>query len=93
MVGVGFDARVLAALDQRLKSRVGKMAYAGPLLGAMIRPADTLSVIVDGRTARRQLGRHRQCAPLWRALRAGAAHRHPERGLQAILFKSRAAPS
>src|SRR5438552_2311294 len=48
MVGAGFDARVLAALDQRLKSRVGKMAYAGPLLGALIRPVVPLNVKVAG---------------------------------------------
>ena len=30
MVGAGFDARVLAALDQRLKSRVGKMVPSPP---------------------------------------------------------------
>jgi YegS/Rv2252/BmrU family lipid kinase len=89
MVGAGFDARVLSALDQRLKSRVGKMAYAGPLLGALIRPADTLNVTVDGQhhTASwavianaRHYGGHFVLAP-----RAGIL----ERGLEAILFKSK----
>lgn len=89
MVGAGFDARVLSGLDQRLKSRLGKMAYAGPLLGALIRPADTLSVTVDGHhhTASwavianaRHYGGHFVLAP-----RAGIL----ERGLEAILFKSR----
>jgi diacylglycerol kinase (ATP) len=89
MVGAGFDARVLSALDQRLKSRVGKMAYAGPLLGALIRPADTLSVTIDGqhRTASwavianaRHYGGHFVLAP-----RTGIL----ERGLEAILFKSK----
>src|SRR5262245_36381779 len=88
MVGAGFDARVLAALDQRLKSRVGKMAYARPLLGALIRPVDTLSVTVDGHrhtaswvvvaNARHYGGRF-VLAP-----RAGIL----ERGLEAILFKA-----
>jgi diacylglycerol kinase (ATP) len=89
MVGAGFDARVLAALDQRLKSRVGKMAYAGPLLGALIRPVDTLSVTVDG---------HRHAAS-W-AVIANARHYGgrfvlapragiQQRGLEAILFKAR----
>jgi diacylglycerol kinase (ATP) len=88
MVGAGFDARVLAALDQRLKSRVGKMAYAGPLLGALIRPVDRLSVTVDGHhhtaswvvvaNARHYGGRF-VLAP-----RAGIL----ERGLEAILFKA-----
>ena len=89
MVGAGFDARVLAALDQRLKSRVGKMAYARPLLGALIRPVDTLSVTVDGHrhtaswvviaNARHYGGRF-VLAP-----RAGIM----QRGLEAILFKAR----
>jgi diacylglycerol kinase (ATP) len=88
MVGAGFDARVLAALDQRLKSRVGKMAYARPLLGALIRPVDTLSVTVDGHrhtaswvviaNARHYGGRF-VLAP-----RAGIM----QRGLEAILFKA-----
>jgi YegS/Rv2252/BmrU family lipid kinase len=89
MVGAGFDARVLSSLDQRLKSRVGKMAYAGPLLGALIRSADTLNVTIDGqhRTASwvvianaRHYGGHFVLAP-----RTGIL----ERGLEAILFKSR----
>ncbi len=89
MVGAGFDARVLSALDQRLKSRVGKMAYAGPLLGALIRPADTLSLMIDGQhhtaswavvaNARHYGGRF-VLAP-----RAGIL----ERGLETILFKAK----
>jgi diacylglycerol kinase family enzyme len=89
MVGAGFDARVLTALDQRLKSRVGKMAYAGPLLGALIRPVDTLTVTVDG---------HRHAAS-WVVI-ANARHYGGrfvlaprtgvlQRGLEAILFKAR----
>jgi diacylglycerol kinase (ATP) len=89
MVGAGFDARVLSALDQRLKSRVGKMAYAGPLLGALVRPVDALNVTVDGqhRTASwavianaRHYGGRFVLAP-----RTGIL----ERGLEAILFKAR----
>src|SRR6187200_2326364 len=49
MVGAGFDARVLSMLDQDLKSRIGKVAYAGPLLRALVRPVDRLHVTVDGR--------------------------------------------
>jgi diacylglycerol kinase (ATP) len=89
MVGAGFDARVVAALDQRLKSRLGKVAYAGPLLGAIMRPIDTLLVTVDGRhhvatwaviaNARHYGGRF-VLAP-----RTGIL----ERGLEAILFKTR----
>ena len=89
MVGAGFDARVLGALDQRLKSRVGKAAYAGPLLGALVRPVDALNVTVDGQrhtaswaviaNARHYGGRF-VLAP-----RTGIL----ERGLEAILFKAR----
>ena len=88
MVGCGFDARVVAGLDQRLKSRLGKAAYAGPLLGALIRPVDTLMVTVDGRhhTATwavianaRHYGGHFVLAP-----RTGIL----QRGLEAILFKT-----
>jgi len=89
MVGAGFDARVVGALDLRLKSRVGKAAYAGPLLGAIIRPVDTLSVTLDG---------HRHVAT-W-AVIANARHYGGrfvlapragilKRGLEAILFKTR----
>jgi diacylglycerol kinase (ATP) len=89
MVGAGFDARVVGALDQRLKSRLGKAAYAGPLLGAIIRPVDTLIVTVDGRrhaaswaviANARHYGGHFVLAP-----RTGIL----ERGLEAILFKTR----
>jgi diacylglycerol kinase (ATP) len=77
MVGAGFDARVLAALDQRL------------LLGALIRAMDTLAVTIDGRrheaswaviTNARHYGGRFVLAP-----RAGIQ----ERGLEAILFKAR----
>jgi diacylglycerol kinase (ATP) len=89
MVGVGFDARVVGALDQRLKSRIGKVAYAGPLLRAAVRPADRLTVEVDG---------HRHSAS-W-AVIANACHYGGgfvlapragirQRGLQAVLFKTR----
>jgi diacylglycerol kinase (ATP) len=89
MVGAGFDARVVGALDQRLKSRLGKAAYAGPLIGAISRPIDTLIVTVDGRrhaatwaviANARHYGGHFILAP-----RTGIL----ERGLEAILFKTR----
>ncbi len=88
MAGAGFDARVVAALNQRLKSRLGKVAYAGPVLGALIRPVDRLNLSIDGRphtaswaviaNARHYGGRF-VLAP-----RAGIQ----ERGLEAILFKA-----
>ncbi len=89
MAGAGFDGRVIAALDQRFKSYVGKAAYAGPVLGALVRPVDVLTVTIDG-------SRHEAS---W-AVIANARHYggrfvlapHTgirERGLQAVLFKAR----
>jgi YegS/Rv2252/BmrU family lipid kinase len=89
MAGAGFDARVVAALDQRLKSRLGRAAYAGPLLGAFIRDMDTLTLTIDGRrheaswaviTNARHYGGRFVLTP-----RTGIH----ERGLEAILFKAR----
>jgi diacylglycerol kinase family enzyme len=89
MAGAGFDGRVIGALNHALKSRVGKIAYAGPLLGALVKPIDTLSITIDGRqheaswvvvaNARHYGGRF-VLAP-----RTGIQ----ERGLEAILFKAR----
>ncbi len=89
MAGAGFDARVVATLNQRLKSRLGKAAYAGPLVGALIRDMDTLAVTIDGRrheaswaviTNARHYGGRFVLAP-----RTGIQ----ERGLEAILFKAK----
>jgi diacylglycerol kinase (ATP) len=88
MSSAGFDARVVGALDHRLKSRMGKVAYAGPLLGALVRPVDALNVLVD----------NRRCEASW-AVIANARHYGgrfvmapragiKERGLEAILFKA-----
>lgn len=89
MAGAGFDGRVIAALDQGFKSRLGKVAYAAPMLGALVRPMDQLMVTVDGyrheaswaviANARHYGGRF-VMAP-----RTGIR----ERGLEAILFKAR----
>ena len=89
MAGAGFDGRVIAALDHRFKSYVGKAAYAGPILGALVRPVDVLTVTIDG-------ARHEAS---WVVI-ANARHYggrfvlapHTgirERGLQAVLFKAR----
>jgi len=89
MAGAGFDGRVIAALDHRFKSYVGKAAYAGPILGALVRPVDVLTVTLDG-------SRHEAT---W-AVIANARHYGgrfvlaphtgiQQRGLQAVLFKAR----
>jgi len=89
MAGAGFDGRVIAALDHRLKSQVGKAAYAGPMLGALAHPVDTLTVTVDGAEHEASWAvisnvRH-YGGNFVMARRAGIS----ERGLQAILFKAR----
>ena len=48
MVGVGFDGHVIGALDQALKGRVGKLAYALPVLGALARSSTRLAVEIEG---------------------------------------------
>ena len=48
MAGVGFDGRIIAGLDLRLKQRLGKLAYAGPTLRALAQPPDALAVAIDG---------------------------------------------
>ena len=88
MAGAGFDARVVGALNHPLKSRIGKIAYAPPVLGALLRPLDSLNVTIDERShqanwvvianARHYAGRF-VLAP-----RAGI-HR---RGLEAVLFRA-----
>ena len=89
MAGAGFDGRVISALNQRFKSYVGKAAYAGPVLGALVRPMDVLTVTVDGHahqaswavvTNARHYGGRFVLTP-----RTGVQ----ERGLQAVLFKAR----
>ncbi len=89
MAGAGFDARVIAALDHRLKSHVGKAAYAAPMIGALAHPVDTLTVTVDGTEHEASWAvianvRH-YGGNFVMARRTGIS----ERGLQAILFKAR----
>jgi diacylglycerol kinase (ATP) len=89
MAGAGFDGRVIAALDHRLKSQVGKAAYAGPMIGALAHPVDTLTVTVDGTEHEASWAvisnvRH-YGGNFVMARRTGIS----ERGLQAILFKAR----
>jgi diacylglycerol kinase (ATP) len=89
MAGAGFDARVIAALDHRLKSQVGKAAYAGPMLGALAHPVDTLTVTVDGTPHKASWAvisnvRH-YGGNFVMARRTGIE----VRGLQAILFKAK----
>jgi diacylglycerol kinase (ATP) len=48
MAGVGFDGRVIAGLDQRLKRLLGRAAYADTATRALLQPADQLEVTIDG---------------------------------------------
>src|SRR5262245_15952146 len=89
MAGAGFDGRVIAALDHRLKSHVGKAAYAGPMIGALAHPVDTLTVTIDG------VAHEASWAVISNVRHYGGNFvmaRHTgicERGLQAILFKAK----
>jgi len=47
MAGTGFDGRIIAALDLRLKQRVGKLAYAWPTVRALAERPDSLEVSID----------------------------------------------
>lgn len=49
MAGIGFDGRTVATLEQRLKRRLGRAAYAHAVLNAFSAPLDELVVNVDGR--------------------------------------------
>jgi len=48
MVGVGFDGRAVDLLDQHRKRRLGRAAYAGPLLRSWWRAPDEFAVTIDG---------------------------------------------
>jgi diacylglycerol kinase (ATP) len=88
MTGAGFDARVLAALDQRWKGRVGKIAYAGPLLGALVRPLDQLRVLLDGRSHSASwvvISNARHYAGRFVLAQRGGIQR---RGLVAVMFRA-----
>lgn len=49
MAGAGFDARVLARLDVGLKRRLGKLAYALPLVREHLKKPELFKVEIDGR--------------------------------------------
>ncbi len=51
MAGVGIDGRIIAALDHRLKNRIGKLAYAGPSWRAFRLHPDRLNITLDGQSA------------------------------------------
>ncbi len=51
MASAGFDARVLSHLDQVLKRRIGKLAYAGPILRGLQSGAAPFEAVIDGRRA------------------------------------------
>ncbi|HWB47162.1 MAG TPA: diacylglycerol kinase family protein [Hyphomicrobiaceae bacterium] len=89
MAGAGFDGHVVAALDQRLKSRIGKLAYAGPMLGALVKASDTLSVSVDGHPHEATwavVSNACHYGGRFVLARRTSVHQH---GLEAVLFRSR----
>lgn len=52
MAGAGFDGEVVRRLDMPTKRRVGKLAYATPLLRTLALPLPVLDVTVDGASHR-----------------------------------------
>lgn len=48
MVGVGFDGRVVAALDQGWKQRLGRLAYGVPVVRGLAGAGDALRVRIEG---------------------------------------------
>lgn len=48
MAGAGFDGGIVANLNQRFKRRLGRLAYAGPLVSALVKPPRIFDVEVDG---------------------------------------------
>jgi YegS/Rv2252/BmrU family lipid kinase len=48
MAGAGFDGEVVGRLDGKLKRRLGKIAYALPILRALVTKPAELKVTVDG---------------------------------------------
>lgn len=48
MAGVGMDGEIIAALDQRVKQRVGKLAYAPPIWRGVTRKPALLDLLIDG---------------------------------------------
>jgi len=48
MAGVGLDAEAVAALNMRLKCRIGKLAYVWPVVRAIFQPAPALRAVLDG---------------------------------------------
>ncbi len=89
MASAGLDARIVSSLNQKLKSRVGRMAYTAPILGALAKPLDRLRVEVDG--VRRSAS--------WVIVTNAAHYAGPfvisnrkditKRGLEAVVFKAR----
>jgi diacylglycerol kinase family enzyme len=52
MAGAGFDARVLARLDTKWKRRLGKLAYALPLILELARRPQVFEAVIDGQAYR-----------------------------------------
>lgn len=48
MAGAGFDGGIVANLNQRIKRRLGRLAYAEPLFSALAKPPRMFDVEVDG---------------------------------------------
>ena len=48
MAGAGFDGRVIGCLNQSLKRRMARAAYAPAMIRALLQPIDRLQITIDG---------------------------------------------
>jgi diacylglycerol kinase (ATP) len=89
MAGVGLDGRIVAALDHRVKSVIGRAAYVAPALRTLRLPLDRLEVEIDGRTfpATWAVITGARCYGGAFQLTGRTSLREP--GLQAVLVRSR----
>jgi diacylglycerol kinase family enzyme len=88
MAGAGFDGRVIETLSDVLKGRIGKLAYAGPLLRALGRQPDALDVRIDGKVHSASwavIANARHYAGAFVISGTTSLHRS---GLEAVLFKT-----
>jgi diacylglycerol kinase family enzyme len=87
MAGAGFDGRIIAGLDQRLKHRVGKLAYVAPTLAALAARPDRLEVEIDGVRHRASWAVIANASRYGGRFLMGPRTRLARPGLSAVLFR------
>lgn len=89
MAGVGFDGRVIAGLDHGLKNRVAKLAYVSPMLAALRRPLDRLTVTIDGNETRANWAVIANAERYGGAFRMAPSTHVTKPGFVAVLFQAK----